>query len=271
MLQSQQMLEKDNNKQDKALLSILNFEVDEIFFNLRKADQVIRYEISLLNQAKFNLLKRITVPSINEERLKTIIDGIPAHHLLTDEYIKYMLENDNSSIFRVLREYNIHLEKRRLELEQIQSHGEDYDYSGLVDVDEKLVHYIRHLGAMTYHLNIHVNLLTVLMRNTYDITEPQQVAIRQSKEIISEYMVKQWGEHQKDVRFLEITIDGLYALVTWSLEDLKGDAILIQNEGYWQLMSISADVFDLEDFQNVKIPSEIAQRILKMHHKKLGY
>lgn len=269
MLQSQQMLEKDNGKQDKVLLSILNLEVDEIFFNLRKADRVIRYEISLLNQAKFNLLKKTTVPSINEERLRTIIDGIPAYHLLTDEYIKYMLENDNNSIFRVLRGYNIHLEKRRLELEQIQSHSEDY--SGLLDVDEKLVHFIRHLGAMTYHLNIHVNLLTVLMRNTYAITDPQQSAIRESQEIVTEYMVNQWGEHQKDVRFLEITIDGLYALVTWSLEDLKGDAILIQNEGYWQLMSISADVFDIEDFQNVNVPSETAQRILKLHRKKIGY
>ncbi|HEY9600300.1 MAG TPA: hypothetical protein V6C85_01730 [Allocoleopsis sp.] len=269
MLQTQQMLEKDSATQDKNLLSILNFEVDEIFFNLRKADQVIRYEISLLNQGKNHLLKRTTVPSINEERLRTIIDSIPAHHLLTDEYIKYMLENEHSSIFRVLREYNLHLEKRRLELEQVHPNGEDY--AGLLDVDEKLVHYIRHLGAMTYHLNIHVNLLTVLLRSTYAITEPQQVAIRASKEIVTEYMVNEWGEHQKDVRFLEITIDGLYALVTWSLEDLKGDAILIQNEGYWQLMSISADVFDIEDFENVNVPSEIAQRILKLHHKKLGY
>lgn len=269
MLQSQPMLERDNDKQDRALLSILNFEVDEIFFNLRKADQVIRHEISLLNQAKLNLIKKTTVPSINEERLRTIIDDIPAHHLLTDEYIKYMIENENSSIFRVVREYNIHLEKRRLELEQIQPHSEDY--AGLLDVDEKLVHYIRHLGAMTYHLNIHVNLLTVLLRNTYAITEPQQAAISESKEIVTEYMVNQWGEHQKDVRFLEITIDESYALVTWSLEDLKGDAILIQNEGYWQLMSISADVFDIDDFQNINVPSEIAQRILKLHHKKLGH
>jgi hypothetical protein len=269
MLQTQPMLEKDNDKKDKTLLSILNFEVDEIFFSLRKADQVIRYEISLLNQGKFNLLKKTTVPSINEERLRTIIDGIPAHHLLTDEYIKYMLENENSSIFRVLKDYNIHLEKRRLELEQIKTNNEDY--AGLLDVDDKLVQYIRHLGAMTYHLNIHVNLLTVLLRNTYAITEPEQVAIRESKEIVTEYMVNQWGEHQKDVRFLEITIDGSYALVTWSLEDLKGDAILIQNEGYWQLMSISADVFELDDFETVKVPSEIAQRILNLHHKNLGY
>src|SRR3712207_253558 len=101
MLQTQQMFEKDNAKKDKTLLSILNFEIDEIFFNLRKADQVIRYEISLLNQGKINLLKKTTVPSIHEDRLKIIIDGIPSEHLLTDEYIKYMLENENSSIFRV--------------------------------------------------------------------------------------------------------------------------------------------------------------------------
>jgi hypothetical protein len=271
MLQTQQMTEnkEDNSKEDKTLLSLLNFEVDEIFFSLRKADQLIRYELSLLNQQKFNSLKRTVISPIHEERLRSIINKIPEQHLLMDEYIQYMIQNENSSIFSVIREYNICLEKRKLELEQTKTTSNHY--TGLIEVDEKLVNYIRHLGAMTYHLNIHVNLLTVLLRNTYAITETQHTAIRESKEIVTEYMVNQWGEHQRDVKFLEITIDGPYALVTWSLEDLKGDAILLQNEGYWQLMSISADVFDIEDFKNVDIPSEAAQRILKLHHKKLGY
>lgn len=86
-----------------------------------------------------------------------------------------------------------------------------------------------------------------------------------------EYMVKEWGEQQRDVKFLEITIDEPYAIVTWALEDLSGDAILLQDEGFWQLINISAGTFSLEDFENADVPLEVAQRMLKLHHHKLGY
>lgn len=72
-------------------------------------------------------------------------------------------------------------------------------------------------------------------------------------------------------RFLEITIDEPYAVVTWSIEDLTGDAILLKDEGHWRLMNISAGMFRLEDFDQAGIPLSVAQRMLKLHHQKLGY
>lgn len=52
---------KDNQTRKKqgeqALLSSLAHEVDSIFFSLRKADQVIRRELSLLNQKTSNSFK----------------------------------------------------------------------------------------------------------------------------------------------------------------------------------------------------------------------
>jgi hypothetical protein len=103
------------------------------------------------------------------------------------------------------------------------------------------------------------------------MAESHHTAIRESKEIVTEYMVNDWGEQQREVRFLEITIDGSYAIVTWALEDLRGDAILIQNEGYWQLINIGSGVFGLEDFENANVPLEVAQRMLRLHQQKLGY
>ena len=84
-------------------------------------------------------------------------------------------------------------------------------------------------------------------------------------------MVNDCEKQQQDVRLLEITIESPYAIVTWSLEELKGDAILLQNEGYWQLINISTGTFDIEDFENADVPLEVAQRMLKLHHQKLGY
>jgi hypothetical protein len=148
---------------------------------------------------------------------------------------------------------------------------ESFDFERLIGINEKLVYYIRNLGAMTYHLNIHLNLLTVLLRNSSAMTDTQQTAIREIKEIMTEYMLNEWGEQLRDVRFLEITIDGTYALVTWALEDIRGDAILLQDEGYWQLINIGAIRFGLEDFENADVPLEVAQRMLRLHHQKLGY
>jgi hypothetical protein len=261
-----QMIQDKRTKERQGietLLSSLTLEVDNIFFNLRKADQIIRRELNLLNQQNFKSFKKTSITPIKEEKLRAIIEAIPIQHLLLDEYIIYMLKNDNNSIFKLIKEYNSYLDKRKIE--------EVDNNKVLRGIDEKLVYYIRHLGAMSYHLNIHLNLLNVLIRNASGVADSQQTAIKASKEIVMEYMVKEWGEQQRDVKFLEITIDEPYAIVTWALEDLSGDAILLQDEGFWQLINISAGTFSLEDFENADVPLEVAQRMLKLHHHKLGY
>jgi hypothetical protein len=110
-----------------------------------------------------------------------------------------------------------------------------------------------------------------LLKNTSLVAEIQQTAFKENNEIVSEELVNHWGQWQQNVRFLEITIDEPYALVTWTLEDLKGDAILVQDEGYWQLINISTGVFGLKDFENADVSLEVAERMLKRHHEKLGY
>jgi hypothetical protein len=129
----------DTKKESQVLLSYLIFEVDNIFFNLRKADKLIRRELNLL-------------------KLKVIIENTPPQYLLMDEHIAYMLQDDDNSLFKLIRDYNSYLDIRNNE-------QEDNNYTGLIALDEKLVHHIRYLGAMTYHLNIHLNLLTVLLKN----------------------------------------------------------------------------------------------------------
>ncbi len=259
-------MNKDNKtlerQGEQALLSSLTYEVDNIFFSLRKADQIIRRELKLLDQQTFKPFKKSLISPINKERLKKIVDKMPIQQLLVDEYIVYMLKNEKNSIFTLIEEYNNHLEKRSLE---------QYDKIMLQGIDEKLVYYIRHLGAMIYHLNIHLNLINVLLKNAWQGINSQQTATKESEQVVMEYMVKEWGRQQRDVKFIEITIDEPYAIVSWSLEDLRGDAILLQEEGYWQLMNISAGRFGLEDFENADVPLEIAQRMLNLHHQKLGY
>ena len=259
-------MDKDNKtverQGEQGSLSSLTNEVDNIFFSLRKADQIIRRELKFLNQQIFKPFKRSLINPINKERLMRIVEKIPIQQLLVDEYIIYMLKNDKNSIFQLIEEYNNYLDKRN---------REQYDEIILQEVDEKLVYYIRHLGAMTYHLNIHLNLINVLLKNAPLGIDSQQVAIKESEDVVMEYMVKEWGRQERDVKFLEITIDEPYAIVSWALEDLKGDAILLQEEGYWELMNISAGRFGLDDFENADVPLEIAQRMLKLHHQKLGY
>ena len=263
---TQTQMDKDNKtverQGEQGSLSSLTNEVDNIFFSLRKADQIIRRELKFLNQQTFKPFKRSLINPINKERLMRIVEKIPIQQLLVDEYIIYMLKNDKNSIFQLIEEYNNYLDKRN---------REQYDEIILQEVDEKLVYYIRHLGAMTYHLNIHLNLINVLLKNAPLGIDSQQVAIKESEDVVMEYMVKEWGRQERDVKFLEITIDEPYAIVSWALEDLKGDAILLQEEGYWQLMNISAGRFGLDDFENADVPLEIAQRMLKLHHQKLGY
>jgi hypothetical protein len=262
-----QMIQNNNEigkREDNALLSSLALEVDDIFFRLRKADQIIRRELNFLINKKNKSFKKALVAPLEEKRLKKIIEELPPYQLLVDEYIIYMLENPNNSIFRLIKEYNEYLEQRKAELEKNCP-------VRLISIDEKLVYYIRQLGAMIYHLNIHLNLLTVLLKNASVVAETQQAAIKQSKELVTEYMVNEWGEKSQDVRFLEVTIEGSYAIVTWAIENLRGDAILLRNEGYWQLMNISAGMFGLRDFENVDVPLDVAQRMLRLHHQKLGY
>lgn len=246
-----------------TLLSALTREVDSIFFNLRKADQIIRRELNLLKQNKQASWKKAPIKLIDEETFRAVFEKITLPGLLVDEYIAYMLKNDDNSIFELIEKYNKCLNKR-----QIQQAD---DQVSLKRIDEKLAYYIRHLGAMTYHLNIHLNLLGVLLKNASGIADCQDSAIQASKEIVMEHMVKEWGEQQQNVNFLEITIDGTYALVTWALDELNGDAILLQEDGYWQLINISAGRFEIKDFENADVPLEIAERMLKLHHQKLGY
>ena len=255
-----ELLKKEND----ALLSSLSLEVDDIFFSLRKADQIIRRELNLIRNSNHQSWKNYPIYPIQEDKLKRIIEQLSPYHLLVDEYIVYMLDSPSNSIFHLIREYNQYLEERKRQLE-------NSNYSELIDIDERLVHYIRHLGAMIYHLNIHLNLLTVLLKNASLVAETQQTAIRASQEAVTEYMVNEWSKPQQDVRFLEVTIEGSYAIVTWAIEDLRGDAILLQDEGYWQLMNISAGMLGIKDLENADVPFDVAQRMLRLHHQKLGY
>lgn len=264
MNQMLQNNEKIENKEDNTFLSSLALEVDDIFFSLRKADQIIRRELNILRNPNNKVLKKTLIAPINEDKFKKIVHELPPHQILVDEYIVYMLENKNNSIFRLIREYNEYLEQRNHEIESEH-------LCALINVDEKLVHYIRQLGAMIYHLNIHLNLLTVLLKNASVVAETQHIAMRESQEAVTDYMVNEWGEHQENVRFLEVTLEEPYAIVTWSIEDLRGDAILLRKEGYWQLMNISSGIFGLKDFEHADVPFEVAQRMLRLHHQKLGY
>ncbi len=265
-----EMSQVSSNKQmpkrerSSTLISSLALEVDDIFFSLRKADQIIRRELKTLQQETINSLKKQVINPIKEEKLRKIIESMPIQNLLVDEYIVYMLKNDGNSLFSLIREYNAYLDKRKTE-------QADENYITLRGIDEKLVYYIRHLGAMTYHLNIHLNLLNVVLTSASRGANSQQAAIQATKDIVMEYMVKEWGKQHRDVKFLEITIDGPYAIVTWAIEDLRGDAILLQDDGFWQLMNISDGMFGIEDFENADVPLEVAQRLLKAHHHKLGY
>lgn len=158
-------------KEEKVLLSSLTFEVDNIFFNLRKACKTIRRELHQLNQQNFINLKKNSMPPLNEENLKKLINRMQPHHFLGDEYIIYMLKNENNNIFKLIKEYNEYLEKR-------QQEQEDDNYVGLTGVDENLAYCIQRLGAMIYHFNIHLNLLNVLLKNVSSMTQAQQAAFR---------------------------------------------------------------------------------------------
>ncbi|MEQ8537327.1 MAG: hypothetical protein RIB93_07680 [Coleofasciculus sp. D1-CHI-01] len=257
-----------NNKElkkeeEKVLLSSLAVEVDTIFLKLRKADQVIRHELSLLEHPNIQSFEKSQVEPINVEQLKKIIYKIPPQHLLVDEYVLYMLDSKTTSIFGLVEDYNHSLERRA----KLQHSNNQSD---LKNVDENLAYAIRRLGAMIYHLNIHLNLLTVLLVKAPVITDNQQITINESKDKLEKKLLDDWDKWQDNVRFLEITIDEPYAIVTWVMEELGGDAILQHEQGNWQLMTISTSRFDAKAFEPVNISSDAAQRLLKRHYQKLG-
>ncbi|MEQ8997661.1 MAG: hypothetical protein RID53_14300 [Coleofasciculus sp. B1-GNL1-01] len=258
-----------NNKElkreeEKVLLSSLAVEVDTIFLKLRKADQVIRHELSLLDHPNIQAFEKSQVEPINVEQLKKIIYKIPPQHLLVDEYVLYMLDSKTTSIFGLVEDYNHFLERR-------QKLQHSNDQSDLKNVDENLVYAIRRLGAMIYHLNIHLNLLTVLLVKAPFFTNHQQITINESKDKSEKKLLDDWDKWHDNVRFLEITIDEPYAIVTWAMEELGGDAILQHEQGNWQLMTISTSRFDAKAFEPVNISSDAAQRLLKRHYQKLGF
>ena len=258
-----------NNKElkreeEKVLLSSLAVEVDTIFLKLRKADQVIRHELSLLDHANIQAFEKSQVEPINVEQLKKIIYKIPPQHLLVDEYVLYMLDSKTTSIFGLVEDYNHFLERR-------QKLQHSNDQSDLKNVDENLVYAIRRLGAMIYHLNIHLNLLTVLLVKAPIFTNHQQITINESKDKSEKKLLDDWDKWHDNVRFLEITIDEPYAIVTWAMEELGGDAILQHEQGNWQLMTISTSRFDAKAFEPVNISLDAAQRLLKRHYQKLGF
>lgn len=262
-----QMLENNHEiekKEQRKILSSLSFEVDNLFFSLRKADQVIRRELNSLTNQKYQVLKKSLISPINEEKLKQIIANIPIQKFFVDEYIVYMLENQDNSIFKLIREYNEYLNFRKNEILQ-------ENFQNLISIDEKLVYYIRHIGAMAYHLNIHLNLLTVLLKSATLNKVNQQAEIKEIYGVVAEYAVREWGEPEQSIKFLEVTIDGDYSIVSWKIGDLRGDAILHCREGYWKIIKIKAEVFGIQEVENADFPLEVAQRMVKFHHQKLKY
>lgn len=175
MIQDQEMIKQ---QEDNELLLSIGIEIDDIFFNLRKADKIIRHELVLLNQKKFDSLRKPLISPINENHLREMINQLPKKHLLMDKFIVYMLMHEKSNIFNLIKDYNFYLEQRL-------NNQEDDNQDGLIYIDEKLIYYIRHLGAMTYHLNIHLNLLTVLLKNAPIILETQQIPMRKFKESVN--------------------------------------------------------------------------------------
>ncbi|MGQ4650097.1 hypothetical protein [Lyngbya aestuarii] len=141
-------------------------EISDLLFKLRKADKIISRELAQLKQQdEIEQFKKIYIAPLNEEKLRKIIGQIPSKHLLIDEHITYMLENSRNSIFNLMNQYNEYLNYRN------NYHQEDNNWNALIDLDEKLAYYIRRLGAMIYHFNIHVSMLNILPTNPSSITD----------------------------------------------------------------------------------------------------
>lgn len=232
---------------ENILLSSLVFEVDDLFYKLRKADRTIRYELKLLNRHKFGAIEKTTLIPLNAKRLGKMIHKINPRDLLMDEYVVYILENSHNSIFHLIQEYNHYLDTRKKECRA-------NNFKNLADIDEKLIYTIRRLGAMICHLNTHLSLLTVLVKKASVVLDIQQAALKQCEKIErSSNPFASQNEEEQEFKFSEITIDGCYAIVTWTMGTLKGDAILLQNEGHWQLVNISTNALEYHSLDSVDI------------------
>ncbi len=232
---------------ENILLSSLVFEVDDIFYKLRKADRTIRYELKLLNQRKSSAINKTALIPLSAKRLGKIIHKINPRDLLMDEYVIYILENRDNSIFHLIQKYNDYLDARKNGCQ-----GDNFE--NLAAIDEKLIYTIRRLGAMICHLNTHLSLLAVLVRKASVVLEIQQAALKQCETINQpDSSFASQNEEEREFKFAEITIDGCYAIVTWTMGTLKGDAILLQNEGNWQLVNISANTLEYPSLDSVDI------------------
>ncbi|MGB7444348.1 MAG: hypothetical protein WA919_25060 [Coleofasciculaceae cyanobacterium] len=145
--------------EENLLLSSLALELDDMLLKLRRSDKLVCTEVDLLSQVKNKPLERTYLAPINEEKLKKIITQLPLQNLLRDEYIVYMIENGNNSIFSLIREYNEYVAKRNQE----QESGEQLE---IADIDDKLAYYIRRIGAMVYHLHTHLSMINIMLRNS---------------------------------------------------------------------------------------------------------
>lgn len=244
------------------MLSSLAAEVDTIFLKLRKADQVICQELSLLKYEPMPKSEYIQIETIDVGRFKKTIYKIPARHLLLDEYILYMLDSKTSNIFDLVEDYNNALKRR-------EKFYKRNDCSLLKKIDEQLAHGIRRLGAMVYHLNIHLNLLTILLVKSTNSTIKNKVIINDVKDTLKKKLLDDWDKWYDNVQFIEITIDEPCAIVTWVMEELYGDALLHQERGNWQLMKISTSRFKANAFEPVNISLDAAERLLNRHYQKL--
>lgn len=252
-----------SKNEENVLLSSLIVEVDTIFFKLRKADKVIRHELYWLNSTTLSDFKTLSLSSINWERFKKILYKIPPHHLLVDEYIIYMLDDETNSLFNLIGKYNSYLEQRKKAWEK-------KEHTELLKIDDKLAYYIRRLGAMVYHLNTHLNLLSALLTNAAMVPGIHQLSVKDNPDNPNQDSSNDWSEWQQNIRFLEVTIDEPYAIATWALENITGDAIFRREREDWQLVKISTSRCKFEDFDHLNVSQELAQRMLNLHQQKLG-
>lgn len=157
--------------EENILLSSLTMEIDSIFIQLRKADQIISNEIKGLEGSQINPSKNQSLVAINGKSLKTSLFQMSPHPLLCDEHIIYMLENEGNNLFALIDEYNDYLKCRQIVQDK-------QDYAELRRVDNQLAVAIRRLGAMFYHLNSHVNLIMVLQGSATIEAEKQLIGAK---------------------------------------------------------------------------------------------
>jgi Mg2+ and Co2+ transporter CorA len=137
-------------REEKILLSSLATEVDTIFLQLRKAHKIINRELGSIDRQGMRGANKAALIPIDEEELRKIIAKLPSWHFTEDKHIVYMLEDRQDNIFKLIREYNEYLDRRNDEI--VNQHP-----ARLRDADEQIIYYIQRLGAMIYHLNIHLN------------------------------------------------------------------------------------------------------------------